>query len=305
MVKNLIFMIPDISVVMPVYNGEKYLKEACDSVLNQSYENFEFIIVNDGSTDESESIIMQYDDPRIRYVRQANTGIGGALHNGCNLARGKYVARMDADDICSPNRFQIQKNFLDVYEDYVLVGHAVTYIDEFGKSLGRSFPYTSDRAIRKKFDLGSPICHPSVMMRLSAYNSCGGYKKLELLEDLNLWMELSKYGKVANLNTPLLNYRVLGGSISRSISANHYKEIISYMINIDDQLSMDQVNKINQMYRDAKRSFRELYETTNLSNFQTNSKLELTAVRILAVLGLSESIKAHVICSIKNVLSSL
>lgn len=293
-------MIPDISVVMPVYNGEQFLKEACDSVLNQSYENFEFIIVNDGSTDASESIILEYTDPRIRYICQENTGIGGALGHGCELARGTYLARMDSDDVCSRNRFQIQKDFLDTHKDYVLIGNAVTYIDEFGESLGRSFPYTSDRAIKRKLHFGSPICHPSVMMRRSSYNSCGGYKKLELLEDLNLWIALSRQGKLANLSVPLLEYRILYSSISRSISASQYREIISFMVNIDEELSLDEIHRINQMYRHAKKLFRVNTNLSSLTNFRTNSKAELMSERLLKLSGLPEGARAQVICHLKN-----
>ena len=99
---------PAISVVMPVYNGRKYLREAIDSVLQQSFTDFEFIIVNDGSTDDSEEIILSYKDSRINYIKQKNTGVGGALRIGCNMAIGNYIARMDADDICLANRLFLE-----------------------------------------------------------------------------------------------------------------------------------------------------------------------------------------------------
>jgi len=295
---------PDISVVMPVYNGEKYLKEAIESVLNQSYKNFEFIIINDGSTDSTEAIILEYNDSRIRYIRQENTGIGGALRNGCNLAIGNYIARMDADDICLTNRFELQKKYLDLNPTIVLVSNAVIYIDEFGNSLGRSFPYTSNSAIKKKFKLGSPICHPSVMMRKNAYVSSGGYKDLEPLEDLYLWIKLSKQGKLHNLSSPLLKYRILNNSISRSISKKRYNQIIKYLIYNVNCLSENNILELNGMYQKAKIEAKEndLYNNSS-DTFISNSNLEFNIYQKLRRVKLPESSIEIIICKLKNMLT--
>ena len=116
---------------------------------NKLLKTLSFIIINDGSTDSSESIVFEYKDHRIRYIKQENTGIGGALRIGCELAQRKYIARMDADDICLPNRFEPQKAYLDNNPNTVLISNVVMYINESGNIIGRSFPYTLSFAIKK------------------------------------------------------------------------------------------------------------------------------------------------------------
>ena len=125
-----------VSVVLCTFNDEKTIKEAIESILCQSYNIFEFIIWNDGSTDGTEKIIKSYDDNRIRYYYHENTGLGEALRLACAEAKGKYIARMDGDDICLPSRIQKQVEFLESHPDYVLVSSAVFYIDEIGEQIG-------------------------------------------------------------------------------------------------------------------------------------------------------------------------
>lgn len=297
---------PIISVVMPVYNGEKYLKEAIESILNQTYFDFEFLIINDGSTDSSESIILEYNDSRIKYIKQANMGIGGALRNGCTLAKGNYIARMDADDICLPNRLEVQKIFLDNNPSTVLVSNAVIYIDEAGEIIGRSFPYTSNHAIIEKLKFKSPICHPSVMMRVGAYISSGGYEELELLEDFHLWRKLSKQGKLHNLSSPLLKYRILNNSISRSITKEQYNHIIEFLISISNEscLPDDKIFEINNMYKQEKIEANEMkMVSSSPASFITNSKIEFNIYQKLTKLKLSETLIESIICKLKNTLT--
>ncbi|MEI7983879.1 MAG: glycosyltransferase family A protein [Bacteroidota bacterium] len=112
---------PTLSVLMPVYNGRDYLRAAIDSILAQTYRDFELIIVNDGSTDDSQAIIEQYHDPRIVSLVQVNQGVARSLNNGLEVARGRYVRRHDADDISDPGSFQVQVNFLEEHPGYVMV----------------------------------------------------------------------------------------------------------------------------------------------------------------------------------------
>lgn len=292
-----------ISVVMPVYNGEKYLNEAIDSVLNQSFIDFEFIIVNDGSTDSSESIILKYKDSRIKYIKQENTGLGGALRNGCNFAEGVYIARMDSDDICVPQRFEFQKEFLDKNPSIVLVSNSVIYIDESGNTIGRSFTYNSNFAIKKKFKQGSAICHPSVMMRRSAYISSGGYKDLELLEDLYLWIKLSQQGKLHNLSTPFLRYRILNNSVSRSITKIQNNFMIQFLIQMckENNHIENNIIELNRLYRQAKIDAKGVHATemsANRINLVTSK--EYNFYKFLKKLKLSESLIETIICNLKN-----
>lgn len=207
---------PLVSVVMPVYNGERFLKESIDSILLQSYKKFELIIWNDGSSDRTSDIVATYTDKRIRYFYHTNTGLGEALAMACEKVRGKYIARIDCDDICMPNRLEKQVLFLENHPDYCLASSSVLYIDENGTILGRSFPWTWNVNVKKRDN----IVHPATMFRHEAYIKTGGYLKLKLLEDKTLWARMSRFGKITNLKAPLIKYRILSNSMSHAINPN-------------------------------------------------------------------------------------
>ena len=300
---------PSISVVMPVYNGSKYLREAIDSVLIQDFSDFEFIIVNDGSTDESESIIFSYVDKRIKYIKQDNAGVGGALKTGCNVASGKYIARMDSDDICMPNRFYEQKFFLDKNPLFVLVGSAVININESGDYLSRSFPYTSNYILQKLVKNYSPICHPSVMMHRSAYNKSGGYEEFEPLEDIFMWVKLSNIGKLENLSIPLLKYRIVESSVSRSITYQQSNFLREYLFKIkNDQTFMEEkIITFKKMYQQI-RNDAEMINKEEITSTETEELLlsyENKTYKYLKQIRLPESIIENVICNIKKLYAIL
>lgn len=201
---------PIISVVMSVYNGSRFLRDSIDSVLSQTFPDFEFIIWNDGSTDNSEDIIKSYKDRRIRYYYHENEGLGKALSLACREARGKYIARMDDDDISLPDRLQKEYNYLETHPDVVLVSSSAYYIDEKGDCLGQAFQYTHPRVIKSR------IFHPCAMFRRIEYNKTQGYPAVKNSQDTLLWSKLSKYGKLANIEEPLIKYRLISSSISHS-----------------------------------------------------------------------------------------
>lgn len=295
-----------ISVVMPVYNGEQYLREAIESILNQSYTNFEFIIVNDGSTDKTEEIILSYTDPRIKYIKQNNFGVGYSLRVGCSISKGKYIARMDADDVSLLNRFVIQKNILDLHDSIVLVGGAVNYIDKDGVYIGRSFPVTSLFAIIKKIKKGSPICHPSVMMRRDIYEKVGGYMDLEPLEDLFLWMNLGKHGVLKNISTPLINYRVLKNSVSRSISDLHYNLLIQELNILSDKylITENDLMKFKLLYKSKKSEIKDsLLEESKVNINTLKSRFEINVDKAFQKIFLPLSIREFLICNLKNIIA--
>jgi glycosyltransferase involved in cell wall biosynthesis len=294
---------PTISVVMPVYNGRKHLFEAIESVLTQTYSDFEFIIVNDGSTDDSESIILSFDDSRIKYIKQKNQGVGGALISGCNAAQGKYIARMDADDICIKDRFYVQKIFLDRNPSYVLVGSAVLFIDEKGNILSRSFPYTSNYILHKLVINNSPITHPSVMMRKDALNLVGGYQDLEPLEDVYLWLKLSKIGKLENLKRPLLKNRIVPDSVSRKLTLSNNNELRNFLfaLNTSGNLSNEDILKFKSLYHTIKIDTKKyLPEHSNQL-----SLIENKICNIFEKLNLSEGISEFIICNSKKIYACL
>src|SRR5690606_17712108 len=151
-------------VILPVYNAEKYVKEAIESVLNQTYKHVEFLIINDGSTDTSKEIILQFDDPRIRYIEnEQNIQLIKTLNKGIDLAKGKYIARMDADDRCSIHRFQKQIDFLERNPSYVLCGTWATIIDSNGTKTGRIKRIDSSALLKANMLFTTPFIHPSMM----------------------------------------------------------------------------------------------------------------------------------------------
>lgn len=220
-------MSPKVSVVMSCYNSGVYLKESIESILNQTFTDFEFIIWNDGSTDLTEEIVMSYNDSRIRYFYHENTGLGQALNLACREARGEYIARMDADDIALNNRLEVEVDFLERNKEYILVSSAVNYIDEYGNRIGRTFPYTWDVIIRGIIYKSSLIVHPAVMYRKDAYFSTGGYLNIGGAEDIILWGRMKNKGKFSNIKMPLLNYRILSTSLSHFTIGSSYLPLLN------------------------------------------------------------------------------
>lgn len=210
---------------MPVYNGEKYLREALDSILAQTFTDFEFIIVDDGSTDATMAILSSYNDPRLRLLKnQHNSGISASLNRGLSLARGQYLARMDCDDISHPDRFALQLRFLDENPSIDIVGSWIELIDENSRPTGEVGQYISSPLALRWITLFSPpVAHPSVMLRRRLFDHCGQYDPLEEpAEDYGLWARLSLSVRFANLQSCLLRYRVHRSSVSLSRAVRQF-----------------------------------------------------------------------------------
>ncbi len=206
-----------ISVVMSVYNSEKYLSESIESVLNQTCANFEFIIINDGSTDSSLHIIQNYmqDDERIVLVNQENKGLPFSLNEGIEKAKGKYIARMDADDISLPTRFEEQIKFM---EKNLEIGICGTWAEVFGekkKSRILKHPITHDEM---KAKLLYTVCfaHPTVFMRKRVLDENKLRYNLDYLnaQDYELWSKISEVTVMGNIPKVLLRYRLNENSIT-------------------------------------------------------------------------------------------
>lgn len=218
---------PAISVVMSVYNGEKFLAEAVDSVLNQTFTDFEFIIIDDGSTDQTAQILSDYAtrDSRIRIISQENRGRAESLNRGIELARGDLIARMDADDVCLPHRLQDQLEYMNGRPKLGLLGSHVDLITPGSRNLGPWFALpTTDGDIRRGLADGCPLIHPTVMMRRDVIMSAGGYRKLLLdADDYDMFLRVSELTQMANLPQALLLYRIHAGQVSmRGIVAQTY-----------------------------------------------------------------------------------
>lgn len=209
---------PFVSVVLPVFNGARTLAIALGSVLSQTFRDFELIVVDDGSEDETPIVLHQFAqrDDRLVPIRTANFGLVHALNAGAAAARGRYIARMDADDICEPARFEKQVNFLEANRACVAAGTALTLIDEAAVELSNQprLPQTSrlkDRCRDFRHFPPSPptIPHPSAMMRSDALRAAGVYRPYfrSGAEDRDLWWRLSELGAIECLPERLLRYR--------------------------------------------------------------------------------------------------
>ena len=205
-----------LTVLMPVYNGEKYIAEAVRSVMQQTFTDFELLIVNDGSEDKTSARVRQFADPRIRMLELPHKGISMALNEGLKNANGVFIARFDADDICFPDRMQKQINFLEKNPDYVIVGCDVEYITEAGEHL---FNFESSAcehdAIMEQLYVKCPFIHSGVMYRKEMVLKAGGYSpEAHTFEDYLLWVNLAKHGKYHNIPERLIKVRFNPASVT-------------------------------------------------------------------------------------------
>jgi glycosyltransferase involved in cell wall biosynthesis len=202
---------PLVSVLMPVYNAERYVAEAVQSILDQTFTDFEFLIVDDGSTDKSLKILQKFaqQDPRIRLISRPNTGIVGALNEMLKLSKGEFLARMDGDDVCDPSRFERQLCYMSENPGIVAVGSSAISIDPDGDLIGDAIlPLDHDSIESAHLSGRSSIFHPAVMMRQNTVNAVGGYRNEAFpCEDFDLWLRLGEIGKLANLPEKLLYWR--------------------------------------------------------------------------------------------------
>ena len=221
---------PGVSVIMPVYNAGVYLDRAIRSILQQSYRDFELIIINDHSKDNSEQVILSYDDPRIVYrAQQENRGVIEAMNLGISMARAPYICVMHADDIALPQRLEWQKDWLDRHPDAAIVAGRSKWIDEHDQPAG-SWPLDdttiSRDAIRKTMPWESCISHPTVMIRTDVLRKYGGYdisqqRKEYAVEDYPLWLTILSDGyEIDKIAEPVLLYRVH----RESTTQKHYRK---------------------------------------------------------------------------------
>ncbi|MBW4467711.1 MAG: glycosyltransferase [Pegethrix bostrychoides GSE-TBD4-15B] len=213
---------PKVSVLIPVYNAEKYLSKALESILSQTFTDFEVMAVDDGSTDKSLDILKQFakQDQRILVLSRPNTGIVGALNDGLALLSGQYVARIDADDIALPHLFEQQVSFLDSHSDHVAVGCRVLFIDPSGLPIREANDVLEHEEIDQLHLAGhGTFPHSGSMIRRDALLKIEGYcKAAELSEDIDLWLRLAEIGRLENLPDVLLQYRLHFQSIGHSKS---------------------------------------------------------------------------------------
>lgn len=202
-------MKPLVTVLMPVYNGERFLVEALNSILGQTFRDFEFVIVDDGSTDETATLLGQVRDPRVRVLTQANGGMSAALNAGLATAVGIYVARMDQDDVARSERLATQVSFLQGNPKIAAVGSSFRTIDERGRCQGSAIVLVGNAELRRDLFVRCPFGHGTVMARRDVMLDLGGYDGSKWpAEDYDIWRRLMTSRDVANVPALLYDYRV-------------------------------------------------------------------------------------------------
>ena len=205
---------PRVSVVMSVYNHEHYVGHAIDSILQQTFRDFEFVIVDDGSEDSTPDLLAGYHDPRLKVYRQDNRGQSIALNEGIRLTSGIYVARMDADDMALPQRLEREANFLEAHPDIGLVGTWCVKVNtETGEERLQRLP-EDDASIRRFLVVDNPFVHSSVMIRRSVIETVGLYGEGLIWQDYDLWVRVARNHRMANIAEPLMVRRKHPASIS-------------------------------------------------------------------------------------------
>ena len=207
-------MAPELSVIMPVYNGEATLAAAIDSILAQSFKDFELVIVDDGSTDRIAAVLNRYTDPRIKLlINEKNIGLTRSLNRATCASAGQYIARQDADDVSMPERLQKQISFMRANPDVALLGTSRATLDSNGRTVGvKILPEAPDygRLLRSNC-----FVHGSIMVRRAILDETGGYNEdFKMSQDYELWLRIAKTHRVMNLQEPLYGVRRHGNRVT-------------------------------------------------------------------------------------------
>jgi cellulose synthase/poly-beta-1,6-N-acetylglucosamine synthase-like glycosyltransferase len=221
---------PDVSVILSVRNGGVDLPKAIESILAQTFTNFELIAIDDGSTDETGAYLDNIFDPRVRVFHQAGAGLAASLNRGISLARGRYISRQDHDDLADPSRIAKQVTFLEMHPNHALVGtRAEIWVGDKPSNRFHDHP-TEDQILRFDLLFNNPFVHSSVMIRKSALDRVGGYTtdpERQPPEDYELWSRISRHYRVANLAERLTVYREVPSSMSRDGAQPFLRKLVT------------------------------------------------------------------------------
>lgn len=234
--------VPKVSVLMTVYNGERHLAKAINSILDQVYKNIEFVIIDDGSTDDSLSIIKSYKNKQIRYITQQNQGLMKALNRGIAESSGEFIARMDQDDISHPDRLIKQVAFLQQNGNIAMTGTSFDLINLKGNIIGHSYHLDRSNDLRIEFLVRNPFGHGTMMIRRKVLEDVGGYDPEQIVEDYELWWRIASKYEVANLTECLYQWRISPRGMSQSGSAKRQEPIARLMGQIWSESKIRQIS---------------------------------------------------------------
>lgn len=279
-----------ITVIMAVYNSEKFLEQSIESILSQTFKEFRFLIINDGSTDGSKKLIQSYNDERIVLVNNANNlGLTKSLNKGISLTKSKYIVRMDADDIAFKNRLQVQFEFMEKNKDIGILGSQVIHFyDEGGR---KKFKYKDlhHKSINAALLCYNPIMHPTVMIRndILTFNNIKYDEKLVASQDYGLWVEMSHVTKIINLPDTLLYYRVSNNNVTNTSKKDSVERHMIIFENAFDKIgcefSSDELNNYTlAVYKpssnvDYKKLDKVMYEISKAS--KKNKQIDINTLK--------------------------
>lgn len=276
---------PIITVLLPAYNAAEYLDRAIQSVLGQTFGDFELLIIDDGSTDATREVAASFRDPRIRYIGRDHRGLGATLNEGITLSRGRYVARMDADDECYSERLALQKQFLDTRTECGLVHGCVDVVDDNDRMLSRCQGFRGD-AMSTRWQLiwKNVIIHSTVMMRTATLrgHQINYRSDLESSEDFDLWNRLSVVADIEGMNISLLRYRTHDKSFTATNDSDFHFDCFVEVLRSNfnryglalDERAAEELAIISeqtkrdprkQRYDELKSALPELFEQVNLA----------------------------------------
>jgi len=289
---------PRVSVLMPVYNGELFIREAVESILTQSFQAFELIVIDDGSTDNSATILTEYQqaDDRIQlFCQPKNQGVVATLNHGMQLVRGDYLARMDADDLSLPDRITQQVHVLDADPALVIIGSAYELIGPQGEFLHIDRYPAHDTSIRWQMLFHNSFAQSSVMVRMATLrrNNLSYNTQLFLDEDYDLWSRLLKFGKGANYESPLIKHRQHPAQLTQV-----YPTMVS---EIGDQISQQNLKKINiTLSLDEVRTLRDWYYKFPSRVNQADLKFCRFLIQILLAFCTEPGLDAKIVSRIRS-----
>ena len=264
--------VPLVSIIMPTYNRVDMLERAIESVFNQSFTDWELIIIDDASTDETEKRMTDLDsrEPAVRYMRIPkieNKGISEYLNIGLRNARGKYIARIDDDDYwCHKDKLKLQVDFIEKNPEYVVVGGGVILVDANGEELFRYLKKETDEEIRSYALFSNPFTHATVLFKKDLALKLGGYKIIKHVEDMELWLRMGKHGKLYNMKEYFITYMTAGQNKSYTHQTENSKTVLEVLkMHKDDYPNFRKAYMLN--YTQYAYSFLPLFIKKNLQSF--------------------------------------
>lgn len=230
---------PKITAFMAAYNVSRYIAESVSSILNQTFKDFEFIIIDDGSTDDTALVVKSFNDSRIRFLQNdGNKGIPFTRNRLLELAKGEYIAILDSDDIAYPDRFQLQLSFFTSHPEVALCGGHGKIINEHGLETDKKIIVPTDVSINMRILFGNPFINSSTMFKTQIFRELNGYKNFALAEDFDLFIRIAEKNKVANIDAFLVKYRIHGENITIKRSEEQEKHELEILKNIQKNLGI-------------------------------------------------------------------